>query len=187
MMKSILRSAFLLGLLFGFGCVSYEYTGEKLPPKEGDGKIAVYTDSAKIAKAYQVLGTARVSGNYQEVSRDRMVEKLRDKARDCGADAILIVEQQVIPGDLKVARNPVFTTAFDYDDTNGNWSQLSRDVDQNFAAPGGNGIALGSRVTVGGGSTTSSAGSANNFRRVIRAEFLRYRERPAAAEQSKTK
>lgn len=170
------------------GCISMEYTGEKLAPNPPDSKVAVYTDSAKIARAYQVLGTAKVSGNYQEVSRDRMIEKLRSEARKCGADAILIIEQQVIPDDdLKVSRSPVFTTAFDYDDTNHNWSQLSRDVDQNFAAPDSKGIALGSRVTVGGGSTSSSAGSANNFRRVIRAEFLRYRERPAAAPQSETK
>ena len=169
------------------GCISMEYTGEKLAPNPPDSKVAVYSDSAKIARAYQVLGTAKVSGNYQEVSRDRMIEKLRSEARKCGADAILIVEQQVIPGDLKVSRTPVFNTAFDYDDTNRNWSQLTRDIDQNFAAPEGKGIALGNRVTVGGGSASSSAGSANNFRRVIRAEFLRYRERPAAPPQSGTK
>ena len=177
-MSSRLFAAFAAAVLLT-GCISMEYTGEKLPPKDPDSKVPVYTDSAKVTRPYQVLGVAKVSGDYQEVSRDRMVEKLRTEARKCGADAILIVEQQVIPGDLKVTRSPVFTTAFDYDDTNGNWSQLSRDVDQNFARPGAKGISLGERVTVGGGSTTSSAGSANNFRRVIRAEFLRYHEKPA--------
>ena len=162
MMKKFFCLAFLAAVC-GSGCVSYEYTGEKLPPKSSDGKVAVFTDSAKIAKPYQVLGTARVSGNYQEVSRDRMVEKLRSKARDCGADAILIIEQQVIPDELKVSGNPVFSTAFDYDDTSGNWSQLYRDVDRNFANSDRN-------------RTTTSAGSANNFRRVIRAEFLRFRD-----------
>ena len=149
------------------GCVSVEYTGDKLAPKASDSKIAVYTDSARITRPYQVLGTAKVSGNYQEVSRDRMMEKLRSEARGCGADAILIVEQQVIPGDLKVSENPVFSTSFDYDDTNSNWSQLSRDVDRNFANSNRN-------------RTLTAAGSANNFRRVIRAEFLRYREQPAS-------
>lgn len=143
------------------GCVSVEYSGEKLPPKDADSKVSVYTDSAKIARTYKVLGTATVSGNYREVSRDRMVEKLRSEARKCGADAILIVEQQVISDGDRVSGNPVFSTAFDYDEANGNWSRLTRDVDQNFANSNRN-------------RTSTAAGSVNNFRRVIRAEFLRY-------------
>ena len=79
MKKCLFAAVVMLGALTG--CVSMEYQGEKLPPKSSDAKIAVFTDSARISRPYQVLGTARVSGNYQEVSRDRMVEKLRTEAR----------------------------------------------------------------------------------------------------------
>ena len=81
------------------GCVSVEYHGECAAAREGDAQIAVFTDATKITRPYTVLGTATASGNYQEVSRDRMIDKLRSKAASCGADAMLIVEQQVIAGE----------------------------------------------------------------------------------------
>ena len=159
-MKKTLFAAIAAALL-NCGCISVEYTGEKLPPREDGAKIVVFSDSAKIGKAYSVLGTATVSGSYQDVSRDRMIRKLRDEAGKCGADAILIVEQQVIPGAVSATSNPVFMTAFDYDDSNQNWSQLYRDVDRNF---------VNSRRN----RSETTAGSANNFKRIIRAEFIRY-------------
>ena len=64
MKKSLFAAVVMLGALTG--CISMEYQGEKLPPKSSDAKIAVFTDSARISRAYQVLGTARVSGNYRK-------------------------------------------------------------------------------------------------------------------------
>ena len=143
------------------GCVNIEYQGKTAQLRKGDAMIAVFTDSAKIKTPYTVLGQAIASGSYQEVSRDRMVDKLKDKAAECGADAILIVEQQVRFKEGNVAVNPAFMTAFDYDETEGNWKQLYEDVDRNF-------------VNVNRNRTSTSAGSTNNFTRIIRAEFLRY-------------
>ena len=61
-----------------------------------------------------MLGRAVVSGNYQQVTRDRMIAKLKSEAQKCGADAVLIVEQQVLPGDLlRNGRQTGFFTAFD--------------------------------------------------------------------------
>ncbi len=159
-MKKSLFCATLAALLAS-GCISVEYSGEKMPPREGNAKVAIFSDSAKITKAYSVLGTATVSGNYQDVSRDRMISKLREEAKECGADAILIVEQQVLPGSTSATGNPVFMTAFDYDDSSRNWSQLYRDVDRNFVNSNRN-------------RSETTAGSANNFKRIIRAEFIRY-------------
>lgn len=141
------------------GCVSYEYTGKTATPTEGNPPI--FADSGKVPRPYSVLGQATVSGNYQDVSRDRLVEKLLSEGRRCGADAILLVEQQVVPaGEPRNA--PVFMTAYDYDDTNRSWSQLYRDVNQNFGSIRQNNAA--------------PAGSQNVtfYRRVIRAEFLKY-------------
>ena len=147
-------------VLFVSGCVSYSYTGEKGgSPSE---KVAVFSDSGKIGRPYQVLGQAVVSADYQQVSRDRMMEKLTSEARKNGADAVLIVEQQVLPRDvISKTGNKGFFTAFDYDDTNRSWGELYRDVD----------------VTIGNigqkPASNESTGIAED-RRIIRAEFLRY-------------
>ena len=157
------KSSLLLSALLTLcsGCISVEYSGEKLAQKAVSAKLAVFSDSAAVKKNYSVLGVATVSGNYRDVSRDRMIGKLRDEARKCGADAILIVEQQVVPENDN-ASDPVFMTAFDYDDTSQSWSQLYRDVDRNFVNPDRN-------------RSQTTAGSVNNFKRVIRAEFLRFK------------
>ena len=75
-----------------------------------------------------------------------------------------VIEGVMMRGPYKtaVAVNPAFMTAFDYDETEGNWKQLYEDVDRNFVNPERN-------------RTTTSAGSINDFTRIIRAEFLRYK------------
>lgn len=151
--------ALLSAVIMLCGCVSVEYSGQSAPAREGDAQIAVFTDSAKITRKYTVLGQATARGNYQEVSRDRMIAKLKDKAAECGASAILIVEHQVIADQDKASVNPAFTTALDYDETEGNWRQIYQDVDRNF-------------VNTRRGRTSTTAGSTNHFTRVIRAEFL---------------
>ncbi|MBE6375048.1 MAG: hypothetical protein E7050_01160 [Lentisphaerae bacterium] len=153
--------AFIAAAAFFCGCVNIEYSGTTAGVRESDAQIAVFTDSARITRSYTVLGTATASGNYQDVSRDRMIEKLRDKAAQCGADAILIVEHQVTADDNAPAANPAFMTAYDYDTTEGNWKQLYEDVDRNF-------------VNTNRNRTSTTAGSSNNFTRIIRAEFIRY-------------
>ena len=158
-MKNLFSFAAIAVLLCG--CVNIEYSGTTAAVRETSNKIAVFTDSAKILRPYSVLGTAVASGNYQEVSRDRMIEKLCAKAAECGADAILIVEHQVRNDDNEAAANPTFMTAYDYDTTEGNWKQIYQDVDRNF-------------VNTRRNKTTTTAGSANYFTRVIRAEFIRY-------------
>ena len=152
----------LLSAILLCGCVSVEYEGECAAARKDDTPVAIFTDATRISRPYTVLGKASASGNYQEVSRDRMIAKLREKAADCGADAMLIVEQQVIAGDSPVASNPVFSTSFDFDSTDGNWRQLTRDLDQDF-------------VNTRRNRTTTTAGSINNFRRIIRVEFLRWK------------
>ena len=145
-------------ILLSFGCMSYSYEGKKEAPVKAAEHIRIFTDASKIEKSYTVLGRARVSGYAQDVSVDRMLAKLRSEAHKCGASAILIVEQQLIPVS-SAAETPVFTTAFDYDDTNQNWSMIHRDVDQNFS----NTIR-----------TKKQHENPEAARRVIRAEFLRW-------------
>ena len=143
-------------LLLLTGCVSYEYSGESAGTETE--RVGIFTDSSKIDRPYRVLGRAVVSGNYRDVSRERMMEKMVSRAKKCGADAILIVEQQVLPAG-EVSR-PVFDTTFDFNDTNRSWRQLDRDFDLTYGEIGRK--------------KTSSIESVNSYRRVIRAEFLKY-------------
>ncbi|MBQ6352555.1 MAG: hypothetical protein IJJ28_04750, partial [Lentisphaeria bacterium] len=102
-------------LLLATGCVSYEYKGES----GGDPtvQVAVFMNSAKIRRTYQVLGEATVSGDYHDVSRDRMMNKLIGEAEKNGADAILVVEQQVLPYGTVSSAQGRFVTSYDYDDS----------------------------------------------------------------------
>ena len=157
-MKIVLIALSAAVLLVSAGCVSYSYRGKK--EAASTAGVTVFSDSGKILRPYKVLGVAVVSGNYRQVSRDRMITKLTSEAKKNGANAVLIVEQQVLPGNMTSgSREQRFFTAFDYDDTSSSWGELYRDVD----------------VTIGNiGKESSSGGAADDYRRVIRAEFLRY-------------
>ena len=160
-MKMFLHfSGVLAALLLMCGCVSYEYQGEKL--SEQSGSVAVFSDSGKVVSPYRVLGKATVSGDYQNITRDTMVDKLVCEAARCGADAVLIIEQQVVPAGT-VSR-PVFDTAFDYDDTNASWRQIDRDVDVLYGKVGAKDV--------------NPVKTVKSFTRIIRAEFLKYTEAP---------
>lgn len=154
MMKNILFAMLALTLA---GCVSYSYKGTSEPPVKEEKDIRIFTDPAKITRRYKVLGKATVSGNCQDVSRDRLISKLRSEAHDNGADAILITDQQMVTLNEDSSGTPFFT-AFGNDDTNQNWGQIQRDVDANFA---------NTRRT----KNTTSPGAS---RRIIEAEFIRY-------------
>ena len=157
MKKSLFTLAVSLFAAMLSGCMSYSYEGKTEAPVKAPEYIKIYHDSSKIGKKYTVLGTATVSGYARDVSSNRMLEKLRSEAHKCGASAILIVEQQLIPTGTASGSQP-FMTAFDYDDTSSSWRQIYQDVDQNFSNT--------RRVR----NNHSSSGSS---RRIIRAEFIR--------------
>ena len=73
-MKIKCVTAALALLALASGCVSYEYKGESGgAPTEA---VAVFMSSVKIRRPYQVLGEATVSGDYRDISRDRLMNKL---------------------------------------------------------------------------------------------------------------
>jgi len=149
-------------LLLAAGCVSYEYKGEK--GAEPTTEVAVFMNPAKVKRTYQVLGEATVSADYRDVPRDRLMKKLISEAEKNGADAVLIVEQQVLPYGSASSPQGRFLTAFDYDETNQSWSQVYRDVDQRYGRLFGN----------GNGTPAAGGTVAQGYRRIIRAEFLKY-------------
>ena len=111
------------------GCVSYEYTGSKAQPTEN---VTIFANRESVTEKFKLLGMATVSGNYQNVSRQMLLEKLQSEAGKNGANGVIIVEDRVIPGKSQSGQ-PLFYTAFDYDDMERSWRQLYRDVDANFA------------------------------------------------------
>lgn len=173
-MRKITFAAALLAAVLSAGCLSYQYDGEKAAqPTE---ELTLYTDSARIPRNYTVLGRARVSGNYQEVSNEKMIAKLVEEGKKCGANAILITGRQIVPitDSPRSGNGGGFMTAFDYDDTNQSWSQIYRDVDVRYG-------------NVRNRNTAPAAASPKNFKRVIRAEFLRFDPSPDGTAASKAK
>ena len=165
-MMKIPTTGLVLALLLAAGCVSYEYKGES--GGAPTDSVAVFMNSGKIGRPYQVLGEATVAGDYHEVTRDRLMDKLVGEAEKCGADAVLIVEQQVLPYGGDSPAQGRFLTAFDYDDSNQSWSQVYRDVDQRYG-----------RLF---GTNDNASGASRGYRRIIRAEFLKYRDAGSSPE-----
>ena len=157
-MKNFFCMIAVVGSALLSGCMSFNYEGKSEAPVRPAANIRIFNDATAIKESYSVLGTATVSGYTQDVSRDRMIDKLRSEAHKCGASAILIVEQQIVSVRTDSGSQP-FTTAFDYDDTSNSWSQLYRDVDQNYSN-----TRRSKHTHITPGAT----------RRIIRAEFLRY-------------
>lgn len=159
-MKIIL---FLFCCILLSGCVSYDYVGEKLP--EPALSVKVCTDSAAIPqKNYTVLGTATVSGNSQDISREKMIEKLVSEARECGADIVLITGHRVVPAATREVQE--FSSSFDYDSSSSSWQQLNRDIDRNY----------------GNVRSRSQTESVSTYRRIIKAQFIKL---PAASADKK--
>ena len=136
------------------GCVSYDYVGDKLP--EPSSSVKVCTDpEAVTAEKHTVLGTATISGNSREISREKMLEKLADKAKECGADVILVTTHQVVPA--ATGQSNGFATAFDFDSSSSGWQQLNRDIDGNY----------------GNVRNRTHTQSVNTYRRIIKAQFIK--------------
>ncbi len=152
------RELFLFALtLLLAGCVNFQYEGESVLPETGE--VSVFTDATRIRRSYRVLGEATASGDYRDVSRDRLLDKLKREAGARGADAILITEQQVVPKSESRSVEPRFTTAYSYDGSASNWRQIQEDVDMNYSSMRGNleEVSVNAR-----------------YIRVLRAEFLKY-------------
>ena len=158
-------------LLLAAGCISYEYKGES--GGEPTTSVTVFMSAAKIRRTYQVLGEATVSGDCRDVSRDRLMNKLISEAEKNGADAVLVVEQQVLPYGTASSAQGRFMTAYDYDDVNHSWSQVYRDVDQRYSNLF-NTTLQGVITKDPGNAAASGAVGARGYRRIIRAEFLKY-------------
>ena len=83
--SSKLSSALIFVTLLAVGCVSVDYVGRSFGPTTS---VDVYFSAEEITKEYTVIGHA--IGSSQFVPNDKIQEKLIEKAKLEGADAILI-------------------------------------------------------------------------------------------------
>ncbi len=156
-------------VIFSFflsGCVSYSYEGEALPPTEN---VTVYRNADKIERKYKVIGQAEVSGNYQDVSWERMHDKLISKAEDNGADAVLITARQVVRKGEAVAPVPLVNTM---EATGAENTYSLNQLQKDFS--GGYGQAFSSGEPAGV--------QTPEYKRIIKAEFIKF-ESPSDAKK----
>ncbi|MCQ2379031.1 MAG: hypothetical protein MJ016_07505 [Victivallaceae bacterium] len=139
------------------GCISYHYEGESAAGPTDADELKIYTEVARVPRKYRVLGTATVSADYQQVSREQLIKKLRSEAAEHGANAILLVEQQVLPTDTAKV-DIAGRRAIDNDMGSDSWRNIHTDVDGEY------------------GNVRKTPGTTTLYSRTIRAEFLRFDE-----------
>lgn len=93
-----------LGFTFG-GCTSVDYSGSTFEPTD---KIKVYYDRTRIERKYDVMGKATASTWYS-YQNESLRPSLIEKAKACGADAILIesINESVTAPARTAIDNPV--------------------------------------------------------------------------------
>lgn len=162
------------------GCVDFRYDGGT--EASGPDEVTVFNRADGVRRPYRVFGRATVSGDYRDVSRDRLITRLQDEARDRGADAVLITEQQVVPKSETRNIAPRFTPAANGDGENSRLSQISRDVDMTYGRYGDSPEVVTPDI---------------RYARILKADFLKYNDgtapkppeitEPAAAAEKKKK
>ena len=135
MLKKSLLMMFAAGLtaVFASGCVHFEYTGELAPATDAPVKmVRKCADPAKKAAAKR-LGHASVWGNYQDVSRDRLEDRLKMEAAARGANLVLITADQVVPAGTVVQVDPMLRTMEAVSPNNTySMNQLQQDFDGGY-------------------------------------------------------
>jgi hypothetical protein len=143
---------------FCCGCISYQYDGKKTSsPTE---KVVIYNNKNKLTSKYTLLGTAKVSASYTAVTKEEMIKKLEQEAKNTGANAIVIIDQQVTPtGNTTIESK--FATYFETQDNHNHNDYIAQDFNHTY----GN---VNNRV--------DSTESINNYTRTIIAQFLKLKE-----------
>ena len=152
--------ALVAGLtLFAAGCVNFQYKGEKFAPTE---EANVYEDAKKIPeKKYLVMGHCVASGRYNDVTREKIYQRLQKEAEENGADAVLIDSYQIVPTgvseDTLLGQDTVSLWS-EGSVTNSGWNQLYGDFDSYYGKIGKEG-----KATV-----------PQSYMRIVRASFIKY-------------
>lgn len=145
------------------GCLSVDYQGESYAPTEN---VKFYSSETKVPKPFNVMGKAVCSGNYIEATKEDIVKKLIIQAEAEGADAVLLHEYAVVvSGSLREQQ------LLNMNASNKIWGESGRavsgwgELEKDFAV----------RYGTIGKKNSAAAPSTSSYRRIIRAEFLKFK------------
>jgi hypothetical protein len=152
---SIASAIFLLTA----GCVSVEYSGKISPAVS---HVDFYEKKADMKRDAVPVGNAHLSANYQEYSKEKMLDMIKQKARDVGASAVVITSYEIVPSgtvreDQALNDSPSKAWATD-DDTKDGLRRMSQDFDYDYGSIG----------------NKQMNPEVKTYNRVINAEFFRY-------------
>ena len=89
--------AFLFLLLCCAGCMSFDYVGQSFDPRPDSSPVAFFEGRQEIPPdTYRIIGRGTLTGSSEIDGFDRK-QKMRDIARERGADAVCIVGTQTLP------------------------------------------------------------------------------------------
>jgi hypothetical protein len=112
--RNLVLTMALMVLLFGvLACAHVNYVGRSFEPTT---KIDVYFSKEEIAREYVIIGHAVGTGK-SFVSNEEIVDKLIEKAKSKGADAILITgvgQDNASSGDGSVAEKQIHASFLKY-------------------------------------------------------------------------
>ena len=158
MVKKMFFPVVLIGMLSLFlcGCMNVECVmQETFEPVE---EVKVYSQSEDVPYTYKVIGVCQTEGNYTEFSYDDMINRMISKAKENGADGIIIYGMRVVPDGRVVQTSPLRSTLDGSSSASGNpWEEIGRDFGGGY-----------------GSIRSKSFGSSQTYDRIIRAGFIRF-------------
>lgn len=128
MKRYIFRTVVALQVLFVMlvsGCISIDYVGQTYPEADSKEPLPFYTDAKEVpADTYKVIGRATATAPDGYSSED-IKQDLLSKARDCGADAVQVVDFKRV----LVSRQKTPDSDFYNDGPTGSWGKYGKRAD----------------------------------------------------------
>ncbi len=155
-----------MALLLFTGCMSVEYQGKNYPPTTD---VKIYENKEKIPFDYISIGKCRVSGDYNKYSQEDIYASLINKAKEEGADAILIYAYQIVGSGSEAERSQDYMSVWsDSSNEVSGWNQLQKDFSGGYGEIG---------------KDNSKETYSNTYNRIVRAWFLKYQKNIPPAEK----
>ncbi len=143
-------------IFFMCGCMSVDCViVESFPPTEDVKKFEKNSD---IPYEYTVIGVCQTEGNYTEYSYDDMMNKIIERGRENGADAVLLVGMRVVPDGRVVQTSPLVNSIEATSAASANtWEEIGKDFGGGY-----------------GSIRSKSFGTAQTYDRIVRARLIRF-------------
>lgn len=154
----------VLTLVLASGCVHFDYEGEAAP--ETGMPITTISRETELPVKTRKLGRAVAWGDYRDVSRDRLADRLEAEAAERGANTVRITAEQVVPAGTAVQLDPAVVTMDTVNsDNTSSMNRLQRDFDGGY----GKAELFGKNERP---AERNAIAGARDYTRIIRAEFL---------------